>query len=85
MDNLANALAEVKHIEAFERSRYRYNHPIFAHVTAAIALLEAEVAERTPPPVETVAELKAEETEAEEVEEIEKPEGFTQASRRARR
>jgi len=92
MENLANALAEVKFIEDFMRRRYLYEHPIFAHITAAITLLEGEVAASAPPPPfqETVAELKAEaeevtEIEAEEPEEVEKPKGFTDAPRRARR
>jgi len=87
MDNLSNALAEVKYIEAFMRSRYLYDHPIFAHIRTAVELLEGEVAlVPPPPPEETVAEPKAEAVaEIEEAEEIEKPEGFTQASRRARR
>lgn len=95
MRNLENALAEVKYVEDFMRRRYLYEHPIFAHITAAVTLLEGEVALRPPPPPEeTIVELKAEaeelveieaEPKTEEGEEIEKPEGFTQASRRARR
>ena len=75
MNNLTNALTEVKQIEAFMRSRYLYQHPIFAHITAAITLLEAEVAAIVPPPPpeETVAELKVEAEEAAKVEAEEEP------------
>ena len=50
MANLDAALVEVREVEAFMRRRYLYNHPIFAHITAAIELLETEVAAQTPPP-----------------------------------
>ena len=68
MSKLDAALAEVKQIEAFERKRYRYNHPIFVHVMAAVRLLEGLVAAQAPPPDEPIVESEVEETAEPEVE-----------------
>jgi hypothetical protein len=70
MSKLDQALAEVKEIEAFELRRYRYNHPIFVHVTAAIRLLEGLVAAQAPPPPpdEVITESEVEENAEAELE-----------------
>jgi len=49
MGKINEALVEVNEIESFMRRRYLYNHPIFAHITRAVELLEAEVAAQIPP------------------------------------